>query len=63
MDIDHLQGSEFFQHRPWGQSWRQRACTLFKRDLQTVRHESNKDMSLDAFITLMIDRPDGERLK
>jgi len=42
-----------------GQPWRQRACPLFERDLQALRHKGDKDRVFDAFIRLMIDQPNS----
>ncbi len=57
--MPHL--SIFPRHsRNSSQSRRQRACALFERDLQAVRDEGDKDMCLDAFIRLMIDRSDSQ---
>ena len=59
-DVDHLNRGHLFDHRPCGQSRGQRAQTLLQRDVQTVGKESNKDVSFDAFVLLMMDRAEGE---
>ena len=58
MDVDHLHGREFLQHRPGGQAGRQGAQPMLQRHHQTIGDEGDEDMRLDAMVALVVDRPD-----
>jgi hypothetical protein len=46
--------------RRWGQAWGEIAKRLLQRDLQAVCDEGDKDVGLDPFVRLMMDRTDHE---
>ena len=58
--VDHLQRSKLFQHGPWRQPRCQSATTLFQCYLQAVGHKGDEDIRLNAFIALMVNRPNGQ---
>lgn len=60
VDIDHLNGGHFLEHRPWGQAGCERAQAVLEGDLEAIGDEGDKDMGLDAVIELVVDRPDSQ---
>ena len=55
MHIDHRDGGEVFDGRPWRQSGCQWSQACLEGDLQAIDEEGDKDVCLDALIALVID--------
>ena len=60
MHIDHLHGGELLQHGSRCKPRRQRAQALLQGHLQAVGEEGDKDVGVDTFIELVVDRTDGQ---
>jgi len=60
MNIDHLDGGEFLESAPRGQSWGQRMQATLQRDLQTIGQERNEDVGFDSALFLMEDLADRQ---
>ena len=60
MDVDHLQGREFFDHAAWSEARRKRVETSPQRDVEAVGEECDEYVRLDALLELVKDRADGE---
>ncbi len=56
MDIDHLDGGELLQGRPWGQTWSEGAQTGLQSDLETISQEGDEKVRIDAPIQLVVNR-------
>ena len=57
MNIDHLDGGEFLESAPRGQSWCPCMQATLQRDLQTIGQECNEDVGFDPALLLMEDGP------
>ena len=60
MHVDHLQGGEFFQYGPWGESWGEGFQPVLEGDLEAVSKEGHENVGLDTFIPLVVDRSNGQ---
>ncbi len=58
--IEHLDGRHFGEHLGRGQSRSHRVESTFQGDPQRVSKEADKDVRLDAIISLMMDGADGK---
>jgi len=57
LDVDHLDGSELFEHGSGCQPRRQRLQPLFQRDHQAVGEEGHENVGLDAGLQLVMNGP------
>ena len=60
MDVNHLHGGKLLQHAARRQSRRQRVQAPRQGDVQAIGQEGDEDVSLDAGLELVKDRPDRE---
>ncbi len=60
VNVQHLDGGELIEHGAGRQPRRQRAQALLQRCLEAIGEERHEDVSFDAFVCLVIDRPDGK---
>src|SRR6202171_1972065 len=60
MNVDHLDGSEFFERAARGQPRRQRMKATGQGDLHAVWQDGDEDVGLDALLVLMEDRTDRQ---
>ena len=47
-DIQHLEGCQLFQHRPWSEARGQGLQSLLQRDGERVGEEGHQDVGFDA---------------
>ena len=55
MNIEHLDGGEFVQHSPRGQSWRERAQAGSQGYVQAIGYESHKDVRFNPTRMSVVD--------
>ena len=53
MHIEHLDSSKFVQHSPWRQPGGERTQSGPQGYVQTINHESHKDVRFDAMLELV----------
>jgi len=58
--VDHLHGGKLLQHAARREPRRQRVQAPRQRDVQAIGQKGNEDVSLDAGLELVKDRPDRE---
>jgi hypothetical protein len=50
VDVDHLQGREFFDHAAWSEARRKHVETSPQRDVEAVGEECDEYVRLDALL-------------
>jgi hypothetical protein len=60
MDVDHLNGGEVFDGRPWRLSRCQWPQARLEGDQQAIGEKGEEDVRLDARIMLMVDGADPQ---
>ena len=60
MDVDHLDGGEFFERAASGEPRRQSVKPALQGDVEAICKERNEDMSFDAVLQLVIDGPQAK---
>ena len=56
MHVEHLDRSKLVEHRARGESRGQRFQSCAQRHVQTIGHEGDEDMRLDAALELVVNR-------
>ena len=57
VDVEHFDFGQFVENGPGGEAAGQGPQPRPERDVQTVGHEGDEDVGLDAVLQLMEDRP------
>jgi hypothetical protein len=61
VDVDHLNGGEFFDPTVWRETWRQAVQAKTDGDVLVAGEEGEEgeeNVGVDASLLLMIDRPE-----
>jgi hypothetical protein len=56
MHVDHLEGGEFLQGGPRGQSRGQGPQAGLEGDLETLGEKGDEEMGVDTLVELVVDR-------